>query len=39
MIALAGLAKIKRRGKPSLDGGALAFSVHPRWSLAEATTS
>lgn len=39
MIALAGLAKIKRGGKASVDGGAVAFSVHPRWSLAEATAS
>jgi len=39
MIALAGLAKIKRTRKQSSDGGALPFSVHPRWSLAEATAS
>jgi N6-L-threonylcarbamoyladenine synthase len=39
MIALAGLAQIKRTRKPSVNGGALAFSVHPRWSLAEATKS
>lgn len=38
MIALAGLAQIKRGGKSPRDSGAVAFSVHARWSLAEATT-
>ncbi|HYM46927.1 MAG TPA: tRNA (adenosine(37)-N6)-threonylcarbamoyltransferase complex transferase subunit TsaD [Burkholderiaceae bacterium] len=34
MIALAGLAKLKRT--PAVKGKGLGFSVHPRWSLAEA---
>ena len=38
MIALAGLAKIQRTSNTSANRGALAFSVHPRWSLAEATS-
>ncbi len=36
MIALAGLAKLKRID-PTRLGGARGFAVHPRWSLAEAT--
>jgi N6-L-threonylcarbamoyladenine synthase len=39
MIALAGLAQLKRTRDPSVNGRQLAFSVHPRWSLAEATNS
>jgi N6-L-threonylcarbamoyladenine synthase len=39
MIALAGLAKLKRTHESSVNGRQLAFSVHPRWSLAEATSS
>ena len=39
MIALAGLAQLKRTRDPSDNGRQLAFSVHPRWSLAEATSS
>ena len=39
MIALAGLAKLKRTGESAVDERRLAFSVHPRWSLAEATKS
>ena len=39
MIALAGLAQLKRTRDPSINGRQLAFSVHPRWSLAEATNS
>ena len=39
MIALAGLAQLKRTREPSVTGRQLAFSVHPRWSLAEATSS
>jgi N6-L-threonylcarbamoyladenine synthase len=39
MIALAGLAQLKRTRDPSDNGRQLAFSVHPRWSLAEATNS
>jgi N6-L-threonylcarbamoyladenine synthase len=39
MIALAGLAQLKRTRESSLKGRQLAFSVHPRWSLAEATSS
>ncbi len=39
MIALAGLAKLKRIRESSNNRGELAFSVHPRWSLAEATKS
>lgn len=35
MIALAGLAKLKRSRRSGSDP--LGFSVHPRWSLAEAT--
>jgi len=35
MIALAGLAKLKRID-PTRLGGARGFAVHPRWSLAEA---
>jgi len=37
MIALAGLAKLKRAHAPSVERGRMGFSVHPRWSLAEAT--
>ncbi len=39
MIALAGLAKLKRTGKSvnNRRSEKLGFSVHPRWSLAEAT--
>ena len=36
MIALAGAAKL-RRTDPIAFGRALSFSVHPRWTLAEAT--
>jgi N6-L-threonylcarbamoyladenine synthase len=39
MIALAGLAQLKRTRESSVKGRQLAFSVHPRWSLAEATNS
>ncbi|MEO8186283.1 MAG: tRNA (adenosine(37)-N6)-threonylcarbamoyltransferase complex transferase subunit TsaD [Burkholderiaceae bacterium] len=39
MIALAGLAKLKRTRQSAIDETPLAFSVHPRWSLAEATNS
>ena len=39
MIALAGLAQLKRTHESSVNGRQLAFSVHPRWSLAEATSS
>jgi N6-L-threonylcarbamoyladenine synthase len=39
MIALAGLAQLKRNRDSSVKGMQLAFSVHPRWSLAEATNS
>jgi N6-L-threonylcarbamoyladenine synthase len=39
MIALAGLAQLKRTRESSVNGRQLAFSVHPRWSLAEATSS
>jgi N6-L-threonylcarbamoyladenine synthase len=39
MIALAGLARLKRIRESSANTGQLAFSVHPRWSLAEATKS
>jgi N6-L-threonylcarbamoyladenine synthase len=39
MIALAGLAQLKRTHESSVKGRQLAFSVHPRWSLAEATNS
>jgi len=39
MIALAGLAQLKGTRESSLKGRQLAFSVHPRWSLAEATSS
>ncbi|MGH6612090.1 MAG: tRNA (adenosine(37)-N6)-threonylcarbamoyltransferase complex transferase subunit TsaD [Burkholderiaceae bacterium] len=37
MIALAGLAKLKR-SREANHVGAAGFSVHPRWSLAEATS-
>ena len=37
MIALAGLAKLRRARENSGATPDLAFSVHPRWSLAEAT--
>ena len=37
MIALAGLAQLKRSHEPSVNQGPVPFSVHPRWSLAEAT--
>jgi N6-L-threonylcarbamoyladenine synthase len=36
MIALAGAAKLRRTDAIAL-GRALSFSVHPRWTLAEAT--
>ena len=39
MIALAGLAQLKRTHESSVNGRQLGFSVHPRWSLAEATSS
>lgn len=39
MIALAGLAKLKRTRQDAIDETPLAFNVHPRWSLAEATDS
>ena len=39
MIALAGLAKLKRSRESPLSSGQLGFSVHPRWSLTEATDS
>ena len=39
MIALAGLAKLKRTPQSAMDAAPLAFFVHPRWSLAEATHS
>ena len=39
MIALAGLAQLKRTHESSVNGRQLAFSVHPRWSLGEATSS
>jgi N6-L-threonylcarbamoyladenine synthase len=39
MIALAGLAKLKRTRESAVGEAPLAFSVHPRWSLAEATRS
>jgi len=39
MIALAGLAKMKRERSASADRAPTAFSVHPRWSLAEAINS
>ncbi len=38
MIALAGLAKLRRAREISGATRDLAFSVHPRWSLAEATS-
>lgn len=37
MIALAGLAQLKRAKASAVEGGKLGFSVHPRWSLAEAS--
>ncbi|HVG04428.1 MAG TPA: tRNA (adenosine(37)-N6)-threonylcarbamoyltransferase complex transferase subunit TsaD [Burkholderiaceae bacterium] len=37
MIALAGLAKLRRVRKNSSATPELGFSVHPRWSIAEAT--
>ena len=39
MIALAGLATLKRARQSAVNETPLAFSVHPRWSLAEATNS
>ena len=39
MIALAGLAQLKRSREFAGDQRPLAFSVHPRWSLADATQS
>ncbi|HZA96637.1 MAG TPA: tRNA (adenosine(37)-N6)-threonylcarbamoyltransferase complex transferase subunit TsaD [Burkholderiaceae bacterium] len=39
MIALAGLAKLKRTRAAAENHQPLAFSVHPRWSLAQALTS
>jgi N6-L-threonylcarbamoyladenine synthase len=39
MIALAGLAQLKRTRAAAENHQPLAFSVHPRWSLAEALTS
>ena len=38
MIALAGLAKLKRAVRSADRCSTAAFSVHPRWSLAEATS-
>ena len=38
MIALAGLAKLQRAREIPSAASHLAFSVHPRWSLAEATS-
>ena len=37
MIALAGLAQAKRSRNGPKQPTDLAFSVHPRWTLAEAT--
>ncbi len=39
MIALAGLAKLKRTRTGPVNQRPLAFSVHPRWSLSDATLS
>ena len=39
MIALAGLAKMKRASSTAANWAPTAFSVHPRWSLAEAINS
>lgn len=39
MIALAGLARLKRTRATAESRQPLAFSVHPRWSLAEAIRS
>ncbi len=39
MIALAGLAKVKRARSAPADLAPASFSVHPRWSLAEAIKS
>ena len=39
MIALAGLARLKQARASAQSREPLAFSAHPRWSLAEATAS